>query len=196
MTNTAGAVMAGGKSRRLGRDKALLSVNGETLLQRALRTLAEVTSRQLVVGPPERRTQAGAAMVVSDAFPDSGPLGGIYTALQAADADRVLVVACDMPFLNVELLRYLCDQTDDYDVVLPRVGGRGEQLHAVYGRACLEPIRRRLERGDLKIDRFFGEVRVRTVDEDELRRFDPELRSFHNINTTEDWAEAEALLLA
>lgn len=194
--DAAGAVMAGGKSRRLGRDKALLAINGETLLQRALRILSEVTSQQLVIGPPERRAQAGTAQVFPDEYPESGPLGGIYTALRAADYARVLVVACDMPFLNAGLLRYLRDQCEGYDVVLPRVGGRGEQLHAVYTKACLEPIRRQLDSGDFKIDRFFGEVRVRTVDEDELHRFDPELRSFRNINTAEDWAQAEALLLA
>jgi molybdopterin-guanine dinucleotide biosynthesis protein A len=186
--------MAGGKSRRFGRDKALLTIGGETLLQRSLRVLAEVTAEQLVIGPPERAEQAVPVPVFADAYPETGPLGGIYTALRQAAHDPVLVVACDMPFLNAGLLRYLLESSRGYDVVLPRVGGRGQQLHAVYAASCLGPIQRQIERGDFKIDRFFGDVRVRSVEEDELRRFDPDLRSFRNVNTEADWMEVQALL--
>src|SRR5579875_3832675 len=115
-----GAVMAGGKSSRLGRDKALLTIDGETLLARALRCVASVTAEQLVIGPPERAAQAPGVRVVPDAYPGSGPLGGIYSALQAASHDSVLVVACDMPFLNGALLAYLLTLAPGYDVVLPK----------------------------------------------------------------------------
>jgi len=186
--------MAGGKSRRLGTDKALLAVNGETLLARALRNLAAVTTEQLVVGPPERRQHAGAARVYADAYPECGPLGGIYTALQAASHELVVIVACDMPFLSAPLLGHLLTLSEGYDIVLPRPGGRGEQLHAVYRRTCDEPIRSQLASGEYKIDRFFDKVRVRIVDEEELRRYDGSLLSFRNVNTSEDWAEAQALL--
>jgi molybdopterin-guanine dinucleotide biosynthesis protein A len=186
--------MAGGKSSRLGRDKALLTVKGQTLLQRALATLASVTSEQLVVGPPDRRSHAGGAAVYPDEYPNSGPLSGIYTALRAASHSLTVVVACDMPFLNGPLLGYLISLADGYDVVLPRPDGRGEQLHAVYRRSCEDAIRRQLESGDYKIDRFFAKVRVRAVDEAELKHYDPELRSFRNVNTPDDWAEAQGLL--
>lgn len=186
--------MAGGKSSRLGTDKALLTLNGETLLARALRVIADVTAEQMVIGPPERQQHAGTTRTHPDEFPGSGPLGGIYTALSSANHDLVLVVACDMPFLSVPLLGYLLTLSDGYDVVLPRPDGRGEQLHAVYRRTCLAPIKQRLDSGDYKIDRFFGEVRVRVVDEAELRHYDADLRSFRNVNTAADWAEAQALL--
>jgi len=186
--------MAGGRSRRLGRDKALLVAGGETLLVRALRIVGEVTAEQFIIGPAERREQASGVRVLADELPGSGPLGGICTALRAASHDHLLVVACDMPFLNPDLLRCLLSLADGYDVVLPRVDGRGEQLHAVYARSCIEPIAAQLQAGDFKIDRFFTRVRVRSVDEDELRRHDPDLRSFRNVNTPEDWAEALALL--
>jgi molybdopterin-guanine dinucleotide biosynthesis protein A len=191
-----GAVMAGGKSRRFGQDKAQLSLNGETLLARTLQTLSRVTDDLVVVGPPERRQEAGLARVVSDEYPDSGPLGGIYTALRASSAAAVLVVACDMPFLSEDLLRHLLTLREDFDVVLPRVDGHGEQLHAIYAAACCEPMKRHLDAGDYKIDRVFAEVRVRTVAEDELRRYDPGLRSFWNVNTPEDWERAQTLLLS
>jgi molybdopterin-guanine dinucleotide biosynthesis protein A len=186
--------MAGGQSRRLGRDKALLEINGETLLARALRIVGEVTAERFIIGPAERREQAPGVRVLADELPGSGPLGGIYTALRAASHDLVLVVACDMPFLNPGLLRYLLSLAPGCDVVLPRVDGRGEQLHAVYARSCIEPIAAQLRSGDFKIDRFFARVRVRAVEEDELRRHDPDLRSFRNVNTPEDWAAAQALL--
>ena len=193
-TPATGAVMAGGQSRRLGRDKALLVVAGETLLARALRIVGQVTAEQFVIGPAERREQAPGIQVLADELPGSGPLGGIYTALRAARHEHLLVVACDMPFLNPALLRYLLSLGSGYDVVLPRVDGRGEQLHAVYARSCIEPVAAQLESGDFKIDRFFERVRVRSVEEDELRRHDPDLRSFRNVNTPDDWAEAQALL--
>jgi len=189
-----GAVMAGGKSRRFGQDKALLRLGGETLLARSLRILGSLTAVQLVIGPPERGPESGPATVVSDAFPDSGPLGGIYTALRASTCPHVLVVACDMPFLNVDLLRYLLTLMDEADIVLPRIDSHGEQLHAIYASSCLDPMKRRLESADYKIDRVFGDVRVRTVEEDELRLYDPELRSFWNVNTPADWECAQDLV--
>jgi molybdenum cofactor guanylyltransferase len=188
--------MAGGKSRRFGRDKALLEISGETLLRRALRQLSALTAEQLVIGPPERREQAGSARVIQDEFPDVGPLGGIYTALHSATYESVLVVACDMPFLSAELLNYLIGLAPEADVVLPVIDGRGEQLHAVYRRTCLGAIREQLDKGDYKIDRFFDRMRLRTVTEDELRRFDPDLQSLWNVNTAQDWAEAQSRLSA
>jgi len=188
----AGVVLAGGGSRRLGRDKALLTLDGETLLARATRILRQVTTEQFVVGP-ESRGATTATRIVPDVRPGCGPLGGIYSALLATTAEHVLVVACDMPFLNPGLLSYLLSLRADWDVVLPRVACRGQHLHAVYAASCLEPIRRHLDAGDLRVDCFFDEMRVRPVEAEDLRRFDPELRSFYNVNTAEEWAGAQSL---
>lgn len=189
----AGAVLAGGQSRRLGQDKALLMLDGSTLLERALAILRSVAREVLVIGPPERAALAGGARVVPDAFPGAGPLGAIATALQASEADRVVLVACDMPFLSASLLRYLVSCSEGYDVTIPRTQGFTEQMHAVYHRSCLSAVTEQLAAGDLKIDRFFPGVRVRYVDEPELRAIDPDLRSLWNVNTPEDWAEAQRL---
>jgi molybdopterin-guanine dinucleotide biosynthesis protein A len=188
----AGVVLAGGGSRRLGRDKALLTVGGETLLARAVRVLAQVTQDLLVVGPVFR-SSAVAASVVPDVRPGLGPLGGIYSALLATSAPYVLVVACDMPFLQPDLLRHLLSLRAGYDVVLPWADGRGQHLHAVYAASCRDIIGRHLDGHDLRVDSFFDEVCVRRVEPDELRRFDPQLRSFYNVNTQEDWALAQTL---
>lgn len=188
-----GAVLAGGRSSRLGQDKALLRLDGETLLARAVRTLSGVCDEVLVVGPHARADVVPDVRVVPDERPGVGPLGGIAAALRSMGGDRLLAVATDMPLLNVELLRHLIALSDGYDVTIPRVEGRTQQLHAVYARACLPVIDDQLARDDFKIDRFFARVRVRIVEEDDVRRIDPDLRSFRNVNTAADWEAVQAL---
>jgi len=191
-----GAVMAGGRSSRLGRDKALLEIGGETLLARTVRLLSTLCDKVIVVGPPERAEVVPEVRVLPDERPGIGPLGGIATALRAAEHERILAVATDMPLLNPSLLHHLLTVDRDADVVIPRVEGRTQQLHAVYSHACLPIIDDQLARDDYKIDRFFSRVRVHIVEEDEVRRYDPELRSFRNINTKDDWQAVQALLTA
>ncbi len=188
-----GAVMAGGQSRRFGRDKALLVLDGEPLLARAVRLLRPLSDDVLVLGPPHRAAVVPGIRVISDEVPGMGPLGGIATALRAARYPAVLVVATDMPLLQPALLRHLIALSQDADVVIPRSGGFTEQLCAIYSRACLPFIDAQVARGDYKIDRFFPLVRTRYVDEPELRRFDFELLSFRNINTDDDWQALQAL---
>ena len=188
-----GAVMAGGRSARFGRDKALLELAGETLLARAVRRLSQVCDSVVVVGPAERSVAVPGIRVITDEHPGIGPLGGIATALRATAAERLLVVATDMPLLNESLLRLLVEHSTDYDVTIPRVEGRTQQLHAIYGRGCLPHIDAQIARQDYKIDRFFPLVRTLVVEEDTLRTLDPLLHSFRNINTESDWAEVQTL---
>jgi molybdopterin-guanine dinucleotide biosynthesis protein A len=188
-----GVVLAGGQSRRFGRDKALLTLDGETLLSRAVRTLGEVAGEVLVLGPPQRAEQAPGARVLPDERPGDGPLPALAMALHEMRGDRIVAVATDMPLLNAALLAFLLDRSEQYDVTVPRVGGRTQQLHAVYAAGCLPQIEVQLERGDLKIDRFFPLVRTLIVEEEEIARLDPGLHSFKNINTEADWAELQAL---
>lgn len=199
-----GVVLSGGHSRRLGQDKALLRLwgpEGPTLLEATVARLAAVCDEVLVVADRPRDWPALPARVVFDRWPDSGALGGIYTGLAEARFPFALAVACDMPFLNPELLRAMAGRPRDYDVLIPRWGrsaesppGRVEPLHAIYGRPCLEPMRALLEAGERRIVSFFPAVRVRYVEEDELARLDPHGRAFRNINTPQDLAEVQALL--
>lgn len=188
-----GAILAGGKGVRLGTDKAALYVDGSTLLSRVYEQLAPVVDEVLVVGRTVARAEAG-MRGVPDAVPGGGSLGGVYTALREAAAPRCLVVACDMPFLNRRLLAYLIDLSHGYDVVVPRLGEWFEPLHAVYTKTCLEPIEALLARGNRRILDFFPEVRMRYVERAELVAFDPDLRSFFNINTPEQLQQALAML--
>jgi molybdopterin-guanine dinucleotide biosynthesis protein A len=126
-----------------------------------------------------------------DLYPDTGPLGGIYTALSAASHPHVLVVACDMPWLNRPLLEYMTELRHTADVVVPRWDKFPEPLHAVYSKACLEPIREKLEAEMFKITAFYGRVKVRFVERAEIERFDPDGRSFVNVNTPDELAARE-----
>lgn len=186
------AVMAGGKSRRMGRDKAWLDVgDGRPIVQRVIDVVREVADEVFIVANDEKFAALG-LRVVPDRFPDGGALGGIATGIGAAAHDRVLVVACDMPFLSSQVLRYLVEQADDVDAVVPRVGGEYETLHALYSKACLAPIERALAAGKMRVVSFFGDVRIRALEEHDLRPVDPELRSFTNVNTPEELAAAKA----
>ena len=190
-------VLAGGLSRRLGRNKALERVGGELLIHRVLSRVGEVAGETLLVVANLEQAAAlplpSEVRVVTDAYPDSGSLGGIYTGLRAANSRWGLAVACDMPFLNVPLLRRLIELRPGSDVVVPELDGRPEPTHALYSKACLEHIRPRLEAGRFKIAGFFEDVRVRTVAQQEVSTYDPDRLSFFNINTQADLDRAEAL---
>jgi len=192
-TRVTGVVLAGGRSSRLGRDKALLTLDGEPLLARTVRLLHGLADDVIVLGPPERGALAPGARVLPDERPGDGPLPALATALREMRGERLVAVATDMPLLNPSLLAYLLDRSEGYDVAVPRVGGRTQQLHAVYARACLPAVEAQLSRDDLKIDRFFGTVRTLVVEEDEIAALDPDFFSFRNVNTAADWAEVQRL---
>ena len=188
-------ILAGGQSRRLGRDKAVEPFAGEPLLCRVIRRAAAgvnagagdvvvvVAAARAAALPlaPEQRTAV-------DAFPGNGPLGGIYTGLEAARTEWSLVVACDLPLLSPPLLRYLAGLRHGVDAIAPVINGRPEPTHALYSRRCRPAIAARIQAGQLKAADLFDDVAVRYVDETEMRRFDPELRSFFNINRPADLA--------
>lgn len=170
----------------MGRDKAWLPVDGRSLIELVVARLREACGDDLllVTNAPARDARLGLRMV-PDALPPGQSLVGIYTGVLQANGPA-FVCACDMPFLNPALVRHMGTLAHDADVVIPRHGGEYEPLHAVYTSACLDPIRRCIERQGRNIG-FLPEVRVRVVEAEELRRFDPDLRSFVNINTPEEY---------
>jgi molybdopterin-guanine dinucleotide biosynthesis protein A len=186
------AVMAGGRSRRMGQDKAWLDVgDGRAIVRRVVDVLADVADEVLIVANDGRYGTLG-VRVVPDRFPEGGVLGGIATGVGAATHDRVLIAACDMPFLEPAVFRLLVARCADVDVVMPKVGDDFETLHALYTKACLPAMERALAAGKMRVISFFPDVRVRVLGEEELRAVDPELRSFTNVNTPEELAEAKS----
>ena len=193
--NASGIVLAGGRSRRLGRAKALEPFQGEPLIRRVIDRLSRITDDLVfVVNDHEQASALPISSrdidltydIVIDKYPDGGSLGGIYTGLLAAESQWAFVVACDMPFLNVELMRHMLSMRDGQDVVVPRTDGYPEPTHALYNKSCLPFIEKRLKRDDLKIARFFDEIRVRFLEEAEVRGLDGDLLSFFNVNTQDD----------
>ena len=190
-------VLAGGMSRRLGRNKAVELFDGETLIRRAIRRMRRVAGNIMVVANDESRVAEldlpNDVAAVLDEYPGKGPLAGIYTGLNASSTEWAVFCACDMPFLSPNLYRALLSNRDRYDAVVPIVDGRPEPVHAAYSRACLGPIGDKLVANDLKIAGFFQNVSVRYFSEDELRAIDPNLLSFFNINTQQDLEMAVSL---
>jgi molybdopterin-guanine dinucleotide biosynthesis protein A len=188
-----GAVLVGGQSYRMGSDKALLTIGGMPLIQRVVETLRAVVSEVFLVGPGAERYRWLNIPVTDDLVPGVGPLGGIHTALCVACYPRCLVVACDMPFLDKDLLRYMLREAAQWDAVVPRGPERFETLHAVYARSCLRPIEQLLQNGNLCPVGFFPLVRVRVVEAREIASFEGGRRSFMNVNTRADLELARAL---
>jgi molybdopterin-guanine dinucleotide biosynthesis protein A len=186
-------VLAGGQSSRLGMDKSFVHVNGQSLIEHIVAKLARLSDDVIIVANSPEKYNRLKARLVGDIHPGKGALGGLYSGLRAATNAYSLVVACDMPFLDLNLLRYMILLACEHDVVIPRIGGFTEPLHAIYSKSCLKPIDRLLARGGLKIIDFFSEVRVRYVEEVEVDIFDPQHLSFFNVNTPNDLEEMKKL---
>lgn len=189
------AVLAGGRSSRMGFDKAFAEIDGQPLIERVLARVADLGSEvMLIANAPERYTYLDLP-IYPDVIPDKRALGGIYTALTHAATTHTLIVACDLPFLNRALMARLIALREGHDVVVPiNRKGLPEGMQAVYGKDCLKAILPRLERDDLKVVGFYSEVRVRRVSDEEIDRIDPNRCSFINVNTPEELAAARALL--
>ncbi len=185
------AILAGGRSSRMGTDKSFAPLLGKTLIQHVLARLTPLGAPIiLITNRPDDYAPLGLPMF-GDVIPDKGSLGGLYSAVTHSPTGHTLCVACDMPFLNPTLLEHLIGLRQGYDVIVPRINGFPETLHAVYHKTCLGPMREQIEQDRLKIVGFFGQVRVRFVEEAEVKRFDPDLRSFVNVNTPEELAEIQ-----
>lgn len=192
MNDVTVAIMAGGQSSRMGRDKSFVALAGRPLIAHVVERVSGLGAETLLItNKPAEYAHLGLPMF-GDVWPDCGPLGGIYTAVYHAQNPYILVVACDMPWLNRALLSYLLDLRREADVVVPRWEQYPEPLHAVYSRACLPAMETNLRAGRLKITRFFGAVRVRFVEQGEIVAVAGDGRSFANLNTPEELDEAHS----
>jgi molybdopterin-guanine dinucleotide biosynthesis protein A len=195
---TAGFILAGGESSRMGVDKGLLEIAGEPMILRAAQLVESVAGAQpVVVGTPEKYRDLGLRAIADD-WPGCGPLGGIATALRASDADWNLVVACDLPYLTREWLEYLLQRARDSaeEAVVPMnltpENKRGaEPLCAMYHKGCEPTLRRALERGVRKVTDGLAELRVEVIEPKEWKGFDSDGLLFKNVNTLADYEQAK-----
>ncbi len=209
-------VLAGGHSRRMGVDKALLQARGQPLLARVVGRLAGLSDDVIVSTDQAGRYTAAldglGVTEVIDALPDAGPLSGLCAGLTAARYAQVVAVACDMPFVNAALLRWMAEQLPGYDAVVPQTGDLAHvgdpaharalrtksaglhPLHAIYCKSCLETIHAALDEGERSMGGLLSRLNARRVGIDDLRAVDPRLLSLRNVNTPEDWAECLRLI--
>jgi molybdopterin-guanine dinucleotide biosynthesis protein A len=192
-------ILAGGSSRRMGRDKAWMELAGSPLVETVARRVLPLADELIFsTNNPERFASLLGrlpvqAQLAADQHPGLGPLAGISAGLSVARNDLVLVLAVDMPFARLELLSYMAGLASAYDAVVPRIPGpslgepRPEPLHALYRRTCLPPILAELEAGHRQVVSFLPRVRVRWVMPDEISPLDPAFDSFRNLNTPADW---------
>ncbi len=197
------AILAGGMSRRMGHDKALIPINGVTLLEFTARAVNSLTCDLFVVASGRDGYARFGFRIVPDLHEGAGSLGGVYSAIRQARFDHCLVVACDMPLLSLQLVQYMSSIERNYDALVPVLDGAQssqgsgrtvETLHAIYNRSCLPHLERQIVAGRLKIADALRDLRVREIGEAEMRRLDPDLRSFTNVNTPADLALVRRLL--
>jgi molybdenum cofactor guanylyltransferase len=185
-------ILAGGKASRMkGRDKAFLKIGDEPLIKKQLRTLRELFKRIVIVtnspAKYKRLKLPKGTRLIRDVIPDKGPLGGIYSGLAGSGSFYNFVVACDMPFINAALIRYMqsCIKKD-IDIVVPFINGRPQPLFAFYSRSCIPFIEARLNQNRLRVMDLFKDLRIKIIAYKNGQKFDSPNRMCYNINTKED----------
>lgn len=179
----------------MGRDKRFLEVSGNSVFDRTLHVLRETLCETIVVlAEPVDSLDVRGCRVVYDLIPNAGSLGGLYTGLMASSQPRIFAVACDMPFLNSDVIRFMASFDVKADVVVAELAGRYQPMHALYSQRCAPFLQAMAVRHELKIQKLFSmkELPIAVLGARELSIIDPGLRSFQNINTPEDLALAEA----
>jgi len=190
-----GVILAGGQSKRMERrNKALLSLGKESIIAAEVRVLRRLFEEILIItNTPDPYRDLGCRLV-ADIWPGNDSIGGLYTGLVEARHPHSFFAACDMPFLNENLIRRQMEVCGDFDVVIPVSSYGYQPMHSIYSKNCIPFIERQIRQGDLKIVRFFPEVRVREFGVDEILPLDPDELSFFNVNTPVDWEQARKLL--
>jgi molybdopterin-guanine dinucleotide biosynthesis protein A len=192
--NITAVILAGGSSERYGQNKALLEIGGIRLIDLVAGQMKNIFKRVILVTNQKRDYEYLGIPMVEDLIKGLGPIGGIYTGLRNIADKAGFFIACDMPLINRQLVRYMVDIRDNHAAVVPTVGNEIEPLHAIYTQACLGPIRRLIDSKRYQVRRFYDHVSIRYVKEDEIRRFGSPRRAFLNINTINELAEIESLM--
>lgn len=197
MSDVTGVVLAGGKSLRMGRDKRFLRVGGMTLLDRVLSVMGQVFSEVLVVAAGDDPGLMSCPYeVVTDRIPGCAAIGGLYTGLLHARQPRVFAVACDMPFINQAVVKYLIESYPAADLVVPALDVGVQPMHAVYSKRVLPRVEERIHQRCFRIQDLFHDkdLDIQLVPGHVLRAWDPQLLSFWNLNTPAEVEEAERIL--
>lgn len=192
--NISAVVLAGGRSSRMGQNKALLKLGEKNMIERIVDKLRPILEEIILVTDyPEEYPMLKDVVFVKDEImsEEKNSLVGIYSGLLASKNKHVFVVPCDMPFLNQELIKYMINELKEEDLLIPYIKGYYQPLHAIYGKKCIKPIRGLLEKKQYKIINFFQDVNIKTVDEKVIMRFSRDMRCFLNINTYDTYSSIQ-----
>ena len=181
-----GVILAGGKNRRMGTNKAFLVVNGARIIDRTVGIFKGIFEEVIIVTNDPLAYLDQNVTIVTDILPEKGALGGLYTGLFFAPHDRAFVCACDMPFIDGKFIEYMIRKGSPYDIVSPDAGDGLQPMHAVYDKKCLPAIKSLLGQGKLKITDVYKSARTLTIRGDIIDTFDPEKKMFLNVNTYQD----------
>jgi molybdopterin-guanine dinucleotide biosynthesis protein A len=183
--NVSGIILSGGKSIRMGQDKAFLLLGDKPLVEKVINAFGELFEQVLVVtNNPEKYGEYRQKLTIKeDVIPDKGPLGGIYSGLLSSQNVYNFIIACDMPFLNRELLAYIVNQAKNFDAVIPEYKGRLNPLFALYSKDCIPEFKKQISQDNLKIRNFIGDMNAKILPSAEVEKLDPQGLSFTNINT-------------
>jgi len=197
IAHISGVLLAGGKSRRMGRDKRNLIISGKSLFNHALHVLESVFSEIIiVVGTISSVVQKLNHQVVTDLIPDKGSAGGLYTGLTYATNPQVFAVACDMPFLNPAVIERVCELSSSKDVTMVRLSHGFQPMHSVYSKQCLPVLHNMINADQLRIQDLLSEneLKKEILEQETIQDIDPQFKSFLNVNTPADLEVAEKLI--
>ncbi len=186
INDVTGIILAGGKNRRMGTHKAFLRIGEKTIIEEIFAKFKGTFKEIIIVANETERFDFLGVKVVADIIPLKGPLGGIHAGLLSSNSLYNFIVACDMPFINQSLVWSMLEEMSGYDVTIAEYDGGLQPLCAIYSKNCIEPIRKQLSKDNLKVTDFFKDVKVKTIPQEEIVKFDPQGASFENINTPKD----------
>ncbi|MBI3399161.1 MAG: molybdenum cofactor guanylyltransferase [Deltaproteobacteria bacterium] len=181
-----GIILAGGKSSRMGFNKAFIDIDGKPIIHRTVDLFKELFDEIILIANDPAEYEELNILTVTDIVKGAGSLGGIYTGLFHARSEYSFVAACDMPFLNKEVILRMSKIAGNYNVIVPFAVGRYHPLHAIYSKKCLKPIAEMIKEKDLRITNLFKKLKIKKLEEKDWLPSGPILSSLDNINTRED----------
>ena len=188
------AILAGGQSRRMGRDKALLQLGGQSLIERVLAAVRPLACPSFIVARQATDHTHLGLPVFPDQYPDTGPLGGLCTALHHASTPTLLLLACDLPFLTPEFLRFLVERLGQHQAAVPQSPEGLHPLCAAYATSCLPAVERLLDQQEGRMHTLCRQLDLRVLTPEEWQPFDPHGLLLSNLNTPEEYQRAQASL--
>lgn len=188
-----GTILAGGKSSRMGTNKALLKINDKPVIERIADELEACTDQVIVISKSPKEYEFLHLDIFPDRYQEQGPLAGFESALYHVEADWFIIVACDMPFIKADVFRYLYEKRSSYDAVVPIYDGQMHPLSGIYHRSVLPSIQQQLNNQRRQVKSFFEHIHVHYVKEFSLSQRMLE-RHFFNMNHPEEYEEAETMI--